>query len=110
MSYGHMLKTVGRQEESIAAYRHALAADPGLGELWWSLANLKTIRFGADERAAMEAALGSADPADRARDDDRLHLHFALGTAYDDAGEAAAAASIGRASCRASVGPYVFIS
>ncbi|MBB5705513.1 sulfotransferase [Sphingopyxis panaciterrulae] len=91
MSYGHMLKTVGRQEESIAAYRHALAADPGLGELWWSLANLKTIRFGADERAAMEAALGSADPADRARDDDRLHLHFALGKAHDDAGEAAAA-------------------
>jgi tetratricopeptide (TPR) repeat protein len=87
MSYGHMLKTVGRQEEGIAAYRRALAADPGLGEIWWSLANLKTIRFGAVERAEMEAALAAADPDAAARADDRLHLHFALGKAYDDAGE-----------------------
>jgi tetratricopeptide (TPR) repeat protein len=88
MSYGHMLKTVGRQDDGIAAYRHALAADPGLGELWWSLANLKTIRFGPDDRGAMEAALAAADAAGAARDDDRLHLHFALGKAYDDAGAA----------------------
>ena len=88
MSYGHMLKTVGRQDDSIAAYRHALGVDPGLGELWWSLANLKTIRFGADDRAAMEAALIAAEPAGEQRDDDRLHLHFALGKAYDDAGDA----------------------
>lgn len=84
MSHGHMLKTVGRQDDSIAAYRHALAADPGLGEIWWSLANLKTIRFDADDRAAMEAALVAADPEGEARADDRLHLHFALGKAYDD--------------------------
>ncbi|GAO80205.1 MULTISPECIES: sulfotransferase [unclassified Sphingopyxis] len=87
MSYGHMLKTVGRQDDSIAAYRRALAADPGLGEIWWSLANLKTIRFDAGDRAAMEAALVAAEPDGDARDDDRLHLHFALGKAYDDAAE-----------------------
>jgi tetratricopeptide (TPR) repeat protein len=87
MSYGHMLKTVGRQDDSIAAYRRALAADPGLGEIWWSLANLKTIRFGAEDRAAMEAALVAAEPDGDARADDRLHLHFALGKAYDDATE-----------------------
>ena len=87
MSYGHMLKTVGRQDDGIAAYRRALAADPSLGEIWWSLANLKTIGFGADDRAAMEAALVAAEPQGDARADDRLHLHFALGKAYDDAGE-----------------------
>jgi len=87
MSYGHMLKTVGRQDDSIAAYRRALGADPGLGEIWWSLANLKTIRFDAGDRAAMEAALVAAKPDGEARADDRLHLHFALGKAYDDAGE-----------------------
>ncbi len=87
MSYGHMLKTVGRQDDSIAAYRRALAADPGLGEIWWSLANLKTIRFDAGDRAAMEAALVEAEPDSEARADDRLHLHFALGKAYDDAAE-----------------------
>lgn len=85
MSYGHLLKTVGRQDDSIAAYRRALAADPGLGEIWWSLANLKTIRFNADDRVTMEAALVAAEPEGEARADDRLHLHFALGKAYDDA-------------------------
>ncbi len=87
MSYGHMLKTVGRQDDSIAAYRRALVADAGLGEIWWSLANLKTIRFDADDRTAMEAALVAAEPDAEARADDRLHLHFALGKAYDDVAE-----------------------
>ena len=87
MSHGHMLKTVGRQDDSIAAYRRALAADPGLGEIWWSLANLKTIRFDEGDRAAMEDALVAAEPDSDARADDRLHLHFALGKAYDDVAE-----------------------
>src|SRR3954454_5198157 len=32
LSYGHMLKTVGRQTEGVAAYREALAIAPTLGE------------------------------------------------------------------------------
>jgi tetratricopeptide (TPR) repeat protein len=80
-SYGHSLKTVGRQDDSVAAYRRAIDLEPRLGEAWWSLANLKTVRFGAEDIAAMEAAL--------ARDDlsaeDRFHLHFALGKAQEDA-------------------------
>ena len=40
MSHGHMLKTVGRTEDGIAAYRRAIALAPTLGEAWWSLANL----------------------------------------------------------------------
>ncbi|KGB57697.1 sulfotransferase [Sphingopyxis sp. SE2] len=91
MSYGHMLKTVGRQDDGIAAYRRGLAADPGLGEIWWSLANLKTIRFDAGDRGQMEAALAAAEPDGETRADDRLHLHFALGKAYDDAGDHAPA-------------------
>ena len=87
MSYGHMLKTVGRQDDSVAAYRRGLASEPGLGEIWWSLANLKTIRFDARDRGAMEDALTAAGPGSEAPVDDRLHLHFALGKAYDDAGE-----------------------
>ncbi len=91
MSYGHMLKTVGRQDDSIAAYRAAIAVDPGLGEVWWSLANLKTIRFDERDRLAMLAALAAIDEADQARQDDRLHLNFALGKAFDDVGDAKAA-------------------
>lgn len=79
MSYGHLLKTVGRLEESIAAYRRALAAESQLGEVWWSLANLKTVTFDAADIAAMEAALGA-----EVSDEDAFHLHFALGKAYGD--------------------------
>ncbi|MFT4054466.1 MAG: sulfotransferase [Novosphingobium sp.] len=80
MSYGHILKTLGEQAQSIAAYRRAIALEPGLGEVWWSLANLKTWQFEAADVIAMEAAL----KAEALTDDDRLHLHFALGKAFDD--------------------------
>ncbi|PSJ41024.1 hypothetical protein C7I55_10870 [Sphingomonas deserti] len=85
MSYGHLLKTVGRREDSIAAYRRALSLAPNLGEVWWSLANLKTVRLDDADVAAMEQAL-EADPLS---DEDRLHLHFALGKALEDRGDPA---------------------
>ena len=83
MSYGHVLKTVGQTEEGVAAYRRAIAIEPGFGEAWWSLANLKTVKFDGEDRAAMEAALTQ----DGLKPEDRYHLHFALGKAYDDAGD-----------------------
>ena len=83
MSYGHNLKTVGEQAESIAAYRKALAIAPALGEAWWSLANLKTVRFSDDDIGAMEKSL--RDP--ELGDEDRFHLHFALGKAAEDKGD-----------------------
>ena len=85
MSYGHMLKTVRRQADGIAAYRRALDLAPSLGEVWWSLANLKTIRFDDADIAAMEAALALPDISD----EDRFHLDFALGKAYEDRRQAA---------------------
>ena len=83
MSYGHMLKTVGRQADGIAAYRQALAIAPTLGEVWWSLANLKTVQFSADDIAAMQTALADSNLSDA----DRFHLDFALGKAFEDAGD-----------------------
>jgi tetratricopeptide (TPR) repeat protein len=82
LSYGHMLKTIGRQEEAVAAYRRAIGLNPALGEAWWSLANLKTVRFADDDIAAMRQVLvgGKLD------DGDRFHLEFALGKALHDAG------------------------
>ncbi len=81
MSFGHMLKTVGRQDDGIAAYRRALALVPSLGEVWWSLANLKTVQFDAADVAVMQAARAAPDLAD----EDRFHLDFALGKAFEDA-------------------------
>ncbi len=87
MSYGHALKTVGRSDDSVAAYRRAIAIEPSLGEVWWSLANLKTVRFDAEDIAAMSGALNGAGLGE----EDRFHLHFALAKALEDAGDAAAA-------------------
>lgn len=84
LSYGHMLKTVGRQAEGLAAYRQAITLKPTLGEAWWSLANLKTVRFDDSDIAAMSAALGQPGISH----EDRFHLQFALGKAMHDAGDA----------------------
>jgi tetratricopeptide (TPR) repeat protein len=82
MSYGHVLKTVGRQQDSIAAYRRAAEIAPSLGEVWWSLANLKTVAFTDEEVAAMAGALDAQDVGQ----EDCFHLHFALGKALEDRG------------------------
>jgi tetratricopeptide (TPR) repeat protein len=80
MSYGHTLKTLGRQGDSIVAYQKSIKLLPSLGEAYWSLANLKTFRFATEEIAAMRKQLKRTDITD----EDRFHLHFALGKALED--------------------------
>ena len=82
MSMGHALKTARRQDESVAAYRRAIEMEPTLGEAYWSLANLKTVRFSEADERAMEAALSRGNLAD----EDRVHFEFALGKALEDDG------------------------
>jgi len=80
MSYGHTLKSVGRLDEAIEAYRTCIRLRPATGEAYWSLANLKTFRFDDDDIANMREELEpeSGDP------DDQSHLAFALGKALED--------------------------
>ncbi len=80
MNYGHTLKTVGRLDESISAYRTAIRLRPQTGEAYWSLANLKTFRFSDEDIAEMQAQIDEegGDP------DDQSHLLFALGKAMED--------------------------
>ena len=80
LSYGHALKTEGHTERAIAAYRECTRLDRGFGEAYWSLANLKTFRFGDEEIAAMRSALANTSLGD----ENRLHLDFALGKALED--------------------------
>jgi tetratricopeptide (TPR) repeat protein len=80
LSYGHTLKTVGRVEESISAYRKAIEISPTIGEAYWSLANLKTFRFADEDIAAMRAAI-TLEGGDA---DDQSHIAFALGKALED--------------------------
>lgn len=87
MCYGNMLRTLGLRAESIAAFRKCLAIRGSYGEAYWSLANLKTYRFDDQERQQMERALGDQN----ASPEDKVHLHFAIARAHEDAGEFALA-------------------
>jgi predicted Zn-dependent protease len=88
---GHVLKTLGRQADAVTAYREAVTRQPTLGEAWWSLANLKTVKLGEADMAAMAAALASLAGDTGERTEDIFHLHFALGKAAEDLGQAEAA-------------------
>ena len=83
LTQGHALKTVGRQEDAVTAYRRAYTSRPDLGDAFWSLANLKTYRFLDHEIAQMRTA--EASPQTSAFD--RYSLCFALGKALEDRGD-----------------------
>ncbi|MDE2306461.1 MAG: sulfotransferase [Gammaproteobacteria bacterium] len=83
LSVAHTLKTLGRTAEAIEEYHAAATARPGFGDAYWSLANLKTYRFADAEIETMRVHEASDDT----RAEDRYHLCFALGKAYEDRAE-----------------------
>ena len=62
------------------AYRKAIELSPSIGEIYWSLANLKTFEFTDEDIARMRERFrpDDGDP------DDQGHLAFALGKAFED--------------------------
>jgi tetratricopeptide (TPR) repeat protein len=82
LSIANGLKTLGRTQAAVESYRAAAAARPHYGEAYWSLANLKTFRFSDAEMIRMRE--DEASP--RVKPEDRYHLCFALGKAFEDAG------------------------
>lgn len=80
---GHALRGLGRQEPSVAAYRHAIECRPSSGAAYWALANMKTVRFAPAEVAAMQAQLARGAVAT----EDHIPLQFALAKAQEDAGQ-----------------------
>ncbi|MBO9712871.1 tetratricopeptide repeat-containing sulfotransferase family protein [Sphingomonas sp.] len=87
MHYGFLLKTVGQRDEAIRAYRKSVAIEPQNGVAWFGMSNLKTLKFEPDEIARMREVI----ERDGLSDEDRIHLHFALGKALGDDGEHAEA-------------------
>ena len=79
--YGRALRSTGQRDAAVAAFRDAIALDPRCGSAWWSLADLKTLRFSDSDIAAMETALPEATG------NDRMYMHFALGRAWGDRGD-----------------------
>jgi tetratricopeptide (TPR) repeat protein len=77
---GHAYRTLGRNDDAVAAYRQVIASVPFEGTSWWSLANLKTVKFSDSDIATMERGLDPPQP----QGVNRIRLHFALGKAFDD--------------------------
>jgi len=82
ISFGHILRTVGKQKDAIAAYRHAISLKPDAGEAWWALADLKTRELGSEDIDRLSDLLGGGS-ADR---NELSRLHFALGRALEQSG------------------------
>nr|WP_299195279.1 tetratricopeptide repeat-containing sulfotransferase family protein [uncultured Erythrobacter sp.] len=82
-SRGHALKTVGRHDDAIKSYQSAFAVDPGFGDAYYGLANLKTYRFSDAELKQMHEQLEH----DRLTYLNQVHVCFALGKAHEDRGE-----------------------
>jgi tetratricopeptide (TPR) repeat protein len=80
LTLGHALKTMGRVEDAITAYRNSYNTKADFGDAFWSLANLKTYRFTADERQQMRDQIASATTAIN----DKIHFCFALGKDLED--------------------------
>src|SRR3546814_8194623 len=59
-NYADLLKAYGRADDAVAAYRKALALDPGYGQAWWGLASLGTIRLQVDDVEAIRDSLAVA--------------------------------------------------
>ncbi len=80
LSYAHALKTVGQQQNAIAAYRQTIELKPSFGDAYWSLANLKTFRFEDADIEAMRAEIAKST----CTLEDHFHLCFALGKGLED--------------------------
>ncbi len=86
LDYGHTLRTAGRGDEAVAAYRRCLELNPEFAGAWVALANLKTLPLSPADIAAIHAQLARAGLPD----DERSQLEFALGRALEDNGDFAA--------------------
>ncbi|MCJ7557762.1 MAG: sulfotransferase [Gammaproteobacteria bacterium] len=77
---GHVLKILGRQEESVEAYRKSTESTHGAGAGWWGLADMKTFRFSKADTSAMQAFVNNTSfPVAQ-----RSQAAFALGKAKED--------------------------
>ena len=79
VSLGNALKTVGRTSEAVKALTRAIRVNPAFGEAYWTLANFKSFHFSNRDLAQMRNAVRQ-----RLSPNDSLHIHFALGKAYED--------------------------
>lgn len=79
INYGHSLRSAGRVDEAIAAYRRATKIDFECGEAWWGLASIKKPVLTDDDIVEMKRAIDIAIDIRNS-----APAHFALARAYHD--------------------------
>ncbi|TLX48013.1 hypothetical protein C1E24_04210 [Pseudoalteromonas phenolica] len=77
---GDAYKTCGDFEQAVSCYQQAHTLRKDYGDAYWSLANSKTYTFTEAELDNMKAALDNP----YLEEEDRIHISFALGKAYED--------------------------
>jgi len=77
---GHAYKTAGDYEQAIQSYHQAYTKEQSHGDAYWSLANIKTYQFTEDELSQMESLVKIPTIST----EDKIHICFALGKAYED--------------------------
>jgi predicted Zn-dependent protease len=77
---GNQQRFIGNPLKAIEAYQRAIELRPGYGEAYWTLSNLKTFRFSAQDTQNIQRELAAASPAGP----DGTYLEFALGQALED--------------------------
>jgi predicted Zn-dependent protease len=80
LAYAYALRSAGRVDDCVAELRKSVELEPGMGESWWGLANLKTFRFSPAEIETLRTQLSRTD----LEEEERCHIHFALGKALED--------------------------
>lgn len=86
LAYALNLRAAGRTDESIEAYRKAIAIDPERGDAWWGIASIKKSIFTDQDIVTMQEQVEIAvDVANLAP------LHFALARAFHERKEFATA-------------------
>ncbi len=80
LGLGHNLKTIGHQQEAIEAYRQCIEVRPDNGEVYWSLANLKTYKLTPADIREMKESLKKESLSEQSV----VNFLFALAKAYED--------------------------
>jgi len=83
VGYGHVLRTIGAQDEAVAKYRRAIEARATFGEAWYAIGDLKSSRFTAGDIDELKQLVRASDVSEL----DRAQLYFALGRALEQFGD-----------------------
>jgi predicted Zn-dependent protease len=83
--HGQALHFAGRREESAEEFRASLDRQPGMGEAYWGLAELRGGYLTGEDISAMRRHLADPDQETSSR----MLIHYALGQALEQAGDLA---------------------